>query len=56
MFPETNILFYFADLGDLKTGKDTTHPLVNIIMLGLLAISIQLKAPRQLQFRHDLSA
>lgn len=38
MLPETNVLSYFADLEDPRTGHNVTHPLENVITIAILAV------------------
>jgi hypothetical protein len=38
MLPETNVLSYFADLEDPRTGNNITHPLENVITIAILAV------------------
>lgn len=35
---ETNILSYFTEMEDPRTGDNITHPLVNIINIAILAV------------------
>ena len=34
---ETSVLSYFGDLGDPRTDKNLTHPLINIVSIAILA-------------------
>jgi len=38
MSPETNVLSYFAELEDPRTGHNITHPLENVITIAILAV------------------
>ena len=38
MFPQTNIMSYFGDMDDPRTGQNITHPLVNIVMIAILGV------------------
>jgi len=38
MLPETNILSYFTDLEDPRTGDNIAHPLKNVITIAILAV------------------
>lgn len=38
MFPETNIMSYFADMDDPRTGQNITHPLINIVTIAILGV------------------
>jgi predicted transposase YbfD/YdcC len=38
MLPETNVLSYFADLEDPRTGNNITHPLENVTTIAMLAV------------------
>jgi len=38
MFPETNILSYFTDLEDPRTGHNVAHPIENVITIAILAV------------------
>ena len=37
MFPETNIMSYFADMEDPRTGRNISHPLINIVTIAILS-------------------
>ncbi|QPC83141.1 ISAs1 family transposase [Phototrophicus methaneseepsis] len=38
MFPETNIMSYFADMDDPRRGQNITHPLINIVTIAILGV------------------
>jgi len=38
MFPESNIMSYFADMEDPRSGQNITHPLINIVTIAILAV------------------
>ena len=38
MFPETNVMSYFADMDDPRRGQNITHPLINIVTIAILGV------------------